>query len=219
MTIVDGAITADNLSAEEIITDSAQITAAIINDAHIANLSVTGAKIANSAIGTAKIADAAITNAKIGDLAVDTLKIADRAVTVPNFSYTAGTVNVTSDTTETTLASITFTRDAGFSTRLGVALPLLSGATSGSGAHELSRLSRQHADPHVRLDGRFQYRNHRRGDSLLFRGYEHGRRRHHLFHQGGQDHCRPPDMRRQPAIHGSHPVQEMSQNDADICHL
>jgi len=140
--IVDGAITAEKLSAGEVITNSAQIKAAIINDAHIANLSVTTAKIANGAIGTAKIADAAINNAKIDDLAVDTLKIADRAVTVPNFSYVAGTVNVTSDTTEVSLASISFTRDAGFSTRLGIALTLLSGATSGSGARMSCRVYR-----------------------------------------------------------------------------
>lgn len=140
--IVDGAITADKLSAGEVITNSAQIKAAIINDAHIANLSVTGAKIASAAVGTAKIADAAITNAKIGNLAVDTLNVADGAITALNYAIVTGDVSVTSTTTEVQLATLTLTRAGGLATRIGFSCTFTSDRTSGNEARIECRLYR-----------------------------------------------------------------------------
>lgn len=69
--IVDGAITANKLSANAIAVG----TAAVQNGA------ITNAMIANAAIDTAKIADAAIVSAKIGDLQVTNAKIADATIT------------------------------------------------------------------------------------------------------------------------------------------
>lgn len=128
--IVDGVITAEKMSTGEVLTNSAQIRAAIINDAHIANLSVTGASIANATIGGAKIVDAAITNAKIadasistakignaaitsakiGNLQVDTLQIANNAVTTMDYATTAGAVSVSVTSAWTTLQTLTVTK-------------------------------------------------------------------------------------------------------------
>lgn len=84
--IAAGEITGTKLAATGIITATAQINNAVI----------TGAKIASATIGTANIANAAITGAKIGDLEVDTINLAGNAVTVPQFaSATAGSVTMT----------------------------------------------------------------------------------------------------------------------------
>lgn len=96
--VVNGAIKAIHLAVETLLTNSAQIGAAIINNGHLANATITtakiadaqitGAKIANLAVDTAQLASAAVENAKIANLAVSGAKIAD---------LTVGTIKITDD--------------------------------------------------------------------------------------------------------------------------
>ena len=114
--IVDGAITADKISAGAVTTNALAANAVVASKiaageitgtklaatgiitatAQINNAVITGAKIASATIGTANIANAAITGAKIGNLEVDTINLAGNAVTVPQFAAaTAGAVTMT----------------------------------------------------------------------------------------------------------------------------
>ena len=94
----------------------------VIDGSNIKTGTITSSQLTTTSAvitGTAQIANAIITGAKIGNLEVDTLQIANNAVTIPVNSYAAASVNVPSTTTETTVATLTISRAAGYATRLG----------------------------------------------------------------------------------------------------
>ena len=76
--IAANSITGGLIAAAGVITDTAQISDAVITAANISNLAVTSAKISNLAV----------TSGKIASLAVDTFQIAGNAVTIPSGSTT-----------------------------------------------------------------------------------------------------------------------------------
>jgi uncharacterized protein YjbI with pentapeptide repeats len=104
-------IIAGTISSAQLVTGVAVIT----QTAQISNAIITGAQIQAAQIGTAHIQDASITNAKIGyaaigtahigDLTVDTIKIRDGAITQISAVYVGGGVSV--GTGWTTVATIT----------------------------------------------------------------------------------------------------------------
>jgi len=120
--IVDGGITADHVSTNQIITSAANIANAVITTAKIGDLQVT----------TSKIGNAQITGAKIGNLQVDTLQIADNAVTSIASDYDASGLTIPGVTgsgqeTYVTYNSITVTKTSGKDMYIGV--NFLTGAT------------------------------------------------------------------------------------------
>ncbi len=70
-----------NMSALDLIADTAYIANGLIVNAHIADANITTAKIADGNITSAKVADANITTAKIADANVSNAKIGTAAVT------------------------------------------------------------------------------------------------------------------------------------------
>ena len=135
-----GAVTTSRLATDAVTAN--EIAAGAVTASELATGAVTTAKIAAGAVTATEIGTGAVTAGKLDTGAVTTLKVAASSITPVYYSFDAGSVSWTAESTEKTVQTVSSVVVTRGKVRITGLIDLISGSMSGASSYGILRLKR-----------------------------------------------------------------------------